>query len=34
MKQAKEFLMEELAIALEIPYDEIADYVKQQIKLA
>lgn len=34
MKQAKEFLKEELAIALEIPYDEVADYVKQQIKMA
>ena len=34
MKQAKDFLKEELAIALEIPYDEVMDYVKQQIKLA
>lgn len=34
MKQAKDFLKEELAIALKIPYDEVMDYVKQQIKLA
>lgn len=34
MKQAQTLLHEELSIALDIPYEDVADYIRQQIKLA
>lgn len=32
MKQAEELLHEELAVALKIPYDEVANYIKKEIE--
>lgn len=34
MKQAQTLLHEELSVALDIPYEDVADYIRQQIKLA